>query len=78
MKAAFSNNYFVNGTAVPDVTIFDNSVVSNGISGVQCAGFFGNDWSVENGDFAWRKSFYGQKSLRISEFMPIGFAFFCA
>ena len=54
MKAAFANHYLVNGTTFPDVIIFDNSVVEKGISGVQCTGFFGNDWSVVKGDFAWR------------------------
>ena len=55
MKAAFPNHYLVNGTTFPDVLIFSDDVLENGISGVQCSGFFGNDWSVQNGDFAWRE-----------------------
>lgn len=54
MKAAYANHYLVNGTTFPDLTIFNDSVVNDGISGVICSGFFGNDWSLENGDFVWR------------------------
>lgn len=55
MKAAYANHYLVNGTSFPDVLIFNESVTKNGISGVECSGFFGNDWSMENGDFVWRE-----------------------
>jgi hypothetical protein len=55
MKAAHANHYLVNGTTFPDVMIFNDRVLKDGISGVQCAGFFGNDWSVETGDFQWRE-----------------------
>jgi hypothetical protein len=54
MKAAYANHYLVNGTTFPDLTIFNASVVKDGISGVICSGFFGNDWSIENGVFVWR------------------------
>jgi len=54
MKAAYANHYLVNGTTFPDVLLFDDSVLSEGTSAVKCAGFFGNDWSVENGDFEWK------------------------
>jgi hypothetical protein len=55
MKAAYANDYLVNGTTFPDVIIFSDQVLQNGISSVKCAGFFGNDWSVENGNFVWRE-----------------------
>ena len=55
MKAAYVNHYLVNGTSFPDVMIFNDNVIAKGIEGVTCAGFFGNDWSVERGDFVWRK-----------------------
>jgi pimeloyl-ACP methyl ester carboxylesterase len=55
MKAAYANHYLVNGTTFPDVVIFNDDVLEDGIAGVQCAGFFGNDWSVANGDFVWRE-----------------------
>lgn len=55
MKAAYSNHYLVNGTTFPDVIVFSKDVLNTGISGVTCSGFFGNDWSVEEGDFVWRE-----------------------
>ena len=54
MKAAYANHYLVNGTTFPDVLLFDDSVLTTGSSGVKCAGFFGNNWSVETGDFEWK------------------------
>ncbi|WOD45275.1 alpha/beta hydrolase-fold protein [Hwangdonia lutea] len=54
MKAAYMNHYLVNGTTFPDVLLFDDEVLLNGMPAVKSAGFFGNDWSVENGDFEWR------------------------
>ncbi|WMI66901.1 alpha/beta hydrolase-fold protein [Aestuariibaculum sp. YM273] len=54
MKAAYMNHYLVNGTTFPDVLLFDDEVLINGTSAVKCAGFFGNDWSVEQGDFEWK------------------------
>jgi pimeloyl-ACP methyl ester carboxylesterase len=53
MKATYANHYLVNGTTFPDVLLFDNTVISNGDKAVKCAGFFGNDWSIETGDFKW-------------------------
>ena len=51
MKGAYANHYLVNGSTFPDFILFDQSVLPNGIRGVKCAGFFGNDWSIMNGDF---------------------------
>ena len=53
MKATYANHYLVNGTTFPDVLLFDNTVISNGDKAIKCAGFFGNDWSIETGDFKW-------------------------
>jgi hypothetical protein len=55
MKAGYANHYLVNGTTFPDVIILNSSVIKDGIDGIEGAGFFGNDWSIENGDFVWRK-----------------------
>ncbi|ALJ05295.1 alpha/beta hydrolase [Pseudalgibacter alginicilyticus] len=52
-KAAYMNHYLVNGTTFPDVLLFNDTVLENGIPAVKCAGFFGNDWSIETGDFEW-------------------------
>jgi pimeloyl-ACP methyl ester carboxylesterase len=54
MKGAYANDYLVNGTTFPDILLFDDTMMAEGISGVKCTGFFGNDWSVEMGDFIWR------------------------
>ncbi|PCI32407.1 MAG: alpha/beta hydrolase [Flavobacteriaceae bacterium] len=54
MKAAYANHYMVNGTTFPDVLLFDNSVLRNGTRAVKAAGFFGNDWSIETGEFQWK------------------------
>ena len=54
MKSAYANHYLVNGTTFPDVFIFDETILSKGVSSIKCAGFFGNDWSIENGDFEWQ------------------------
>lgn len=54
MKAIYENHYLVNGTTFPDVVIFDDTVLESGTKGIKCTGFFGNDWSVKNGDFEWK------------------------
>ena len=48
--------YFLAGVAYPDVTILGPDMLTNGIEGIRAAGFFGLDWSVTNGEFAWRDS----------------------
>ncbi|XOV94493.1 MAG: alpha/beta hydrolase-fold protein [Bacteroidota bacterium] len=55
MYSAFNNEYLVNGTTFPDVLIFNNDVLKEGIPGVECSGFFGMDWGVDSGDFVWRE-----------------------
>lgn len=46
--------YFMAGIAYPDCTVFDTATLTKGSDGVKVAGYFGNDWSVEHGEFAWR------------------------
>ncbi len=55
MKATYANHYLVNGTTFPDVIIVNSRVIKEGLTGIEGAGFFGNDWSVKNGDFIWRE-----------------------
>ncbi|MDN5214862.1 prolyl oligopeptidase family serine peptidase [Fulvivirgaceae bacterium BMA12] len=52
MKAAYANDY-LGRVAFPDIIIFDENMTKTGISGIKCGGFFGNDWSVDNGDILW-------------------------
>ena len=46
---------FTAGVAFPDCTVFGTDTLTKGNEGVRVAGYFGNDWSVQNGEFAWRK-----------------------
>jgi hypothetical protein len=55
MRLADRAPYFVSGAAYPDCLVIDSSMLERGNKGVRCAGFFGNDWSVGTGEFAWRE-----------------------
>jgi dienelactone hydrolase len=46
--------YFSAGIAFPDCTLFDTSVLAKGADAVLAGGFFGPDWSIEKGEFAFR------------------------
>lgn len=53
MKAAFANDYFSGITGFPDLKIFSTGMLRDGLDGIIVSGFFGNDWSIENGDFSY-------------------------
>jgi hypothetical protein len=53
MKAAFSNDYFSGITGFPDLLIFDAGWIKDGAEAIKISGFFGYDWSIENGDFRY-------------------------
>ncbi|UAB85769.1 prolyl oligopeptidase family serine peptidase [Zunongwangia sp. SCSIO 43204] len=55
MHAAYANDYLENGTFFPDVMVFDETMSKEGLEGVKFSGFFGNDWSIENGEFVWNR-----------------------
>jgi pimeloyl-ACP methyl ester carboxylesterase len=55
IKATYANQYFLAGPGFPDLALFRLSMLIDGYDAVECAGFFGNDWSVENGEFVWKK-----------------------
>jgi dienelactone hydrolase len=46
--------YFLGGVEYPDVTVIGPEMLKQGSQGVRIAGFFGLDWSVDRGEFAWR------------------------
>lgn len=46
---------FISGVGYPDWLILDGSSLTHGIDGIRGAGYFGLDWKIETGDFAWRK-----------------------
>ncbi|MGC8865116.1 MAG: prolyl oligopeptidase family serine peptidase [Bacteroidales bacterium] len=51
MQATFSNHYFSGITGFPDLLIFTHDWIKEGPSAIKVSGFFGNDWSVDKGDF---------------------------
>lgn len=46
---------FLSGAGFPDCLVAGPDSLASGAAGVRAAGFFGNDWSLESGDFAWSK-----------------------
>lgn len=46
--------YFLAGVHYPDVTVVSPELYKSASKGVVAAGWFGSDWSVERGDFAFR------------------------
>jgi hypothetical protein len=46
--------YFLSGVGYPDCLVLGPDVLSVGTAGVRAAGFFGHDWGVDSGEFAWR------------------------
>jgi hypothetical protein len=46
--------YFVSGVAYPDFIAIGPEALERGVAGIRAAGFFGGDWAVPTGDFAWR------------------------
>ncbi|MCS6858694.1 MAG: hypothetical protein NZT92_00055 [Abditibacteriales bacterium] len=47
--------YFVSGVAYPDCIVLGSEMLTQGSAGVRVAGYFGLDWSVMRGEFAWRE-----------------------
>ena len=56
MKLTDRLNYFLSGIEYPDCTVIGSEMLERGAPGIRAAGFFGNDWSVQNGEFAWREN----------------------
>ena len=51
MQAANANQYFAGGSGFPDLMIFSADMLERGFKAVKMAGFYGNDWSVDKGEF---------------------------
>jgi len=45
--------YLTYKSGYEQTVLFDDSVLTEGDAKVKCAGFFGNDWSIEKGEFKW-------------------------
>ena len=46
--------YFLSGVEYPDVTVIGPEMLKQDSKGIRAAAFFGLDWSVDSGEFAWR------------------------
>jgi hypothetical protein len=46
--------YFLSGVEYPDLLVLGPETLAEGSKGVRAAGFFGPDWGVETGEFAWQ------------------------
>ena len=44
---------FVSGSGLPDCLVVGADMLARGVEGVRAAGFFGNDWTVDAGEFVW-------------------------
>lgn len=55
MRLADRLPYFVSGIGYPDCLVMSPDVLQQGADAILVAGFFGNDWSVGNGEFAWNR-----------------------
>ena len=53
--------YFVSGAGFPDVMLLSADALKVGTAGVRAIGWFGNDWSVERGEFVWNGAPPGQR-----------------
>lgn len=45
--------YFLSGAGFPDCLVVSPDMLTKGVSGIRAAGFFGLDWQVTTGEFAW-------------------------
>jgi dienelactone hydrolase len=53
--------YFVSGAGFPDLLLLGAEALKTGTAGVRAIGWFGNDWSVERGDFVWSPASAAQR-----------------
>ncbi len=53
MRLTNSLPVFVSGVGFPDLLLVGTDMLEKGISGIKAAGFFGEDWSLRKGEFAF-------------------------
>lgn len=51
MRATSPNNYISGITGFPDLMIYRVDMLKDGLTGMEAAGFFDNDWTLNNQDF---------------------------
>ena len=54
MRATNRLRYFVSGVAYPDLMVFGSGALTQGDADIRVAGYFGLDWTMDEGDFEWR------------------------
>lgn len=54
LQATNRLRYFVSGIAFPDILVYTAEELQSGESEVHMDGYFGLNWSIEEGEFAWR------------------------
>ena len=47
----YTRPYMSPGFTYPDVSVFSSEILKEEGKGYKAAGFFGNDWTVKNGEF---------------------------
>ncbi len=47
--------YFSSGAAYPDCLLVSEKSMTDGPAGILASGFFGGDWGVDSGEFAWKE-----------------------
>ena len=55
MRLTERRGYFQSGAGYPDCLVLDAGALDRGGDGVLAAGYFGNDWGLASGEFAWKK-----------------------
>lgn len=48
--------YFLSGAGFPDCLVVSAELPAKGSEAIHAAGFFGADWKVDTGDFAWSET----------------------
>jgi dienelactone hydrolase len=51
MELADLADYFASYVNLPDIVVYNSGILNSDDNGVKFTGYFGNDWSVKNGDF---------------------------
>ena len=52
MKAAFGNQYFAGASGFADFMIYDLDMLKSGASGVKFAGFYDNNWKLDENELS--------------------------
>ena len=55
MQAANANQYFAGGSGFPDFMIFRLEMLKSGVDGIKAAGFFDNNWTLNENEYRQTK-----------------------